>query len=231
MVDLVLAISRGRLLQPTLKLLSKAGVEPARDLQDSRELMCKTNTPGLTLVVVRSSDVPACVAYGGADIGITGSDVLLEKNYSDLICDPVGLGTGKCKLVVAALDQEALQQRRLRKLRVATKFVNTSRSYFARQHGRQIQVVELGGSVEIAPALGIADVIVDLVDTGNTLKANKLLVLEKIADISARMVVNRASYKTRYAAIKPLLQQLGSMAPRGRMTAASAQFTLSEEQY
>ncbi|MGV0005689.1 MAG: ATP phosphoribosyltransferase [Candidatus Porifericomitaceae bacterium WSBS_2022_MAG_OTU9] len=231
MTELVFAIPRGRLLQPILDLLGKVGIEPLRDLRGSRELMCGTSQPGLSLVVVRSSDVPVCVACGGADIGVTGSDVLLEKNCADVICDPIGLGIGKCRLIVAAPDANVLQAARLHKLRIATKFVNTSKRYFAQKHGLQVQIIELGGSVEIAPALGIADAIVDLVDTGNTLKANNLRILEKIADISTRVVINRASYKIKYTAIKPLLGKLAQVAVAGSdgTLTASALLTVSDE--
>ena len=224
---LVFALARGRLMQQSLKLLRQVGVEPTRDLQGSRELMCATTMPGLSLVVIRSSDVPACVAHGGADLGITGSDVLLEKNYGDLVYDPFGLGIGKCRLVVAAPDKDVLQQVRLRRLRIATKFVNTSRAHFAQRHGRQIQLVELGGSVEIAPALGMADAIVDLTDTGKTLEANNMCMLEKIADISARVIVNKASYKTRYAEMQPLLEQLASLVPSAKSPQPSSLLALN----
>lgn len=224
---LVCAIARGRLMRQTLELFRQAGVEPVRDLQGSRELMCATTMPELSLVVVRSSDVPACVAHGGADFGITGSDVLLEKDHGELVCDPFGLGIGKCRLVVAAPDKTVLQQVRLRRLRIATKFVNTSRAHFAQRHGRQIQLVELGGSVEIAPALGMADAIVDLSDTGKTLEANNLCVLEKIADISARVIVNKASYKTRHAEMQPLLERLARLAPAAKAPAPSVLLALS----
>ena len=222
--QIVMALSRGRLLGEALELLQKIGVVPQQDPASTRALMIETTRPGLSLVVMRSSDVPACVVYGAADLGIVGSDVLMEKQNIDTICDPLGLGIGCCRLMLAAPTEQkdVLERPRLRRLRIATKFIASTKRYFAEHHGRQVHIIELGGAVEIAPALGIADAIVDLVESGRTLRENHLSPIVKIADINARVIVNRANQKIKNTTLSQLLRQLKQVAPPLSTGAASA---------
>ncbi|MCS4504726.1 ATP phosphoribosyltransferase [wastewater metagenome] len=199
---LTIALSKGRILEETLPLLAAAGIEPAEDPEASRRLVLPTNDPAVRLVVVRATDVPTYVEYGGADLGVAGKDVLLEYGGQGLY-EPLDLGIARCRLMVAGRPgNEAL-----RRPRVATKFVNITRRYFA-DRGRQAELIKLYGSMELAPLVGLADLIVDLVDTGNTLRANGLEPLEPIADISSRLVVNKASMKMKYRRIRPLIEDL-----------------------
>ena len=200
--DVTLALSKGRILEATLPLLAAAGIEPEVDPGASRKLVFETNRPGLRLLVIRASDVPTFVAYGAADIGISGKDVLIEHGGADLY-EPLDLGIARCKLMTAGLPG-AMDAAGHRPLRVATKYVETTRAYFSRL-GRQVEIIKLYGSMELAPLVGLADVIVDLVDTGNTLRANGLEPFEVIEDISARLVVNKAAQKMKHAEIGELI--------------------------
>jgi ATP phosphoribosyltransferase len=200
--DITLALSKGRILEATLPLLAAAGIEPEVDPESSRKLVFETNRPGLRLLVIRASDVPTFVAYGAADIGISGKDVLIEHGGADLY-EPLDLGIACCKLMTAGLPG-AMDAAGHRPLRVATKYVETTRAYFSRL-GRQVEIIKLYGSMELAPLVGLADVIVDLVDTGNTLRANGLEPFEVIEDISARLVVNKAAQKMKHAEIGELI--------------------------
>lgn len=200
--QITLALSKGRILEATLPLLAAAGIEPEVDPDKSRKLVFETNRPGLRLLVIRASDVPTFVAYGAADIGISGKDVLIEHGGADLY-EPLDLGIACCKLMTAGLPG-AMDAAGHRPLRVATKYVETTRAYFSRL-GRQVEIIKLYGSMELAPLVGLADVIVDLVDTGNTLRANGLEPFEVIEDISARLVVNKAAQKMKHAEIGELI--------------------------
>lgn len=198
-----LALSKGRILEDTLPVLAAAGIEPEVDPETSRKLVFATNRPGLRLLVIRASDVPTFVAYGAADLGVAGKDVLIEHGGADLY-EPLDLGIASCRLMTAGVPG-AMSAARHRPLRVATKYVETTRAHFARI-GRQVEIIKLYGSMELAPLVGLADVIVDLVDTGNTLTANGLAPFEVIEDISARLVVNKAAQKMKHAAIRDLVE-------------------------
>ncbi len=202
---LTIALSKGRILEDTLPLLAAAGIEPAEDPGKSRKLVLPTNQPGVQLVIVRATDVPTYVQYGGADLGVSGKDVLMEYGGQDLY-EPLDLKIARCRLMVAGPAGANLRPGRLR---VATKFVNITRRYFAEQ-GRQVELIKLYGSMELAPLVGMADVIVDLVDTGNTLKANGLVPLEHIADISSRLIVNKASMKIKHRRVKEFIERIGA---------------------
>jgi ATP phosphoribosyltransferase len=201
---LTIALSKGRILEDTLPLLARAGIEPAEDPDASRRLVLPTNRADVQLVIVRATDVPTYVAHGGADLGVAGKDTLLEHGGYGLY-EPLDLGIARCQLMVAGYPDATA---RLRRPRVATKFVNISRRYFAEQ-GRQAELIKLYGSMELAPIVGLADLIVDLVDTGNTLRANGLEPLETIAPISSRLVVNRAAMKMKHQLIEPITRALG----------------------
>ncbi len=199
---LTLALSKGRILEDTLPLLAAAGIEPKDDPLKSRKLRFETNRPDLSMLVIRAADVPTFVEYGAADLGIAGKDVLMEHNGNGLY-EPLDLGIASCKLMVAG-KPDAIEQAGSRRLRVATKYMETTRRHFAAK-GQQVELIKLYGSMELAPLVGLADLIVDLVDTGNTLKANGLVPLETIAEISSRLVVNKASMKMKAGAVKELL--------------------------
>lgn len=202
---LLIALSKGRILDETLPLLAQAGIIPLEDPAQSRKLILDTNQPSIKLVVIRAADVPTYVEYGAADIGVAGKDVLMEHG-SDNLYEMLDLRISRCRLMVAGFP-DALPVRSGMKLRVATKFVNIARQYFAAQ-GVQVEAVKLYGSMELAPIVGLADRIVDIVDTGKTLRANGLVPMESIADISSLLVVNKASLKTKHALIHTLIQDL-----------------------
>jgi len=201
--QLTLALSKGRIFTETLPLLAHAGIEPLDDPDSSRKLILDTNHADVKLVIIRASDVPTYVQYGAADLGVAGKDVLMEHGGEGLY-EPLDLCIARCRLMVAGREPWSEQAQRLR---IATKYVNSTRRYFAEQ-GQQVEVIKLYGSMELAPLVGLADLIVDVVDTGNTLKANGLRPLEKIADISSRLVVNRASMKRKHARVQGFIEQL-----------------------
>ena len=201
---LTIALNKGRILDECLPLLRAAGIEPTEDPAASRKLVFDSKSGGHKLVVMRSSDVPTYVEYGAADVGVTGKDTLLEYGGGAQFYERLDLKIGACRLMTAAPAGTDLDRG---PLRVATKFVNVTRRYFQSQ-GRQVRIIPLSGALEIAPLMGLADCIVDIVDTGNTLKANGLVALDTIADISARVIVNRASMKTRYEAVQSLIETL-----------------------
>lgn len=203
MAGLTIALNRGRILAECLPLLAAAGIRPAEDIAGSRKLVFETAEGDHTLVVMRGSDVPTYVEFGAADVGIVGKDTLLE-HPGDGFYERLDLGIGRCRLMTAAPVGARLDAR---PLRVATKFVRVARSYFEQQ-GRQVTIIPLSGAMEIAPLMNLADCIVDIVDTGNTLKANGLEALDTIADISTRLIVNRASMKTRFDAVQSLIEAL-----------------------
>jgi len=194
---LTIALSKGRILEQTLPLLKKAGLEIANEELNSRKLILDTNLDDVKVIVIRATDVPVFVQHGAADMGIAGKDVLLEHGANGLF-ELLDLGIAKCKLMVAASDKNKLEQNTLK---IATKYVNSAKRYFEAK-GQQIEIIKLYGAMELAPVVGLAHCIVDLVDTGNTLKANGLVPLEHIEDISSRLVVNAASFKTKNAQIK-----------------------------
>lgn len=205
---LTLALSKGRILDQTLPLLASAGIAPLDDPEVSRKLILETTNPRLNLLIIRASDVPTYCQYGAADLGVAGKDVLLEHG-GDGLYEPLDLGIARCRLMVAGLPEAPTQAPGARRLRVATKFVRSAERHFAAK-GQQVEVIKLYGSMELAPLVGLADLIVDLVDSGNTLKANGLVPLEHIADISSRLVVNKASWKMKHAAVTSLIAALRS---------------------
>lgn len=202
-LSLTLALSKGRILDDTLPLLADAGIVPAEDISKSRKLIFDTNLPGVRLLIIRATDVPTYVELGAADLGVSGKDVLIEHGGSGMY-EPLDLQIAACKLMTAAIKGSVQPEGRRR---VATKFVNTAKRWYAEQ-GIQVDLIKLYGGMELAPIMGLADEIVDIVDTGNTLKANGLEPREFIADISSRLVVNRASMKMKYQLIQPLLDRL-----------------------
>ncbi len=200
---LTLALSKGRIFEETLPLLKAAGIEPLDDPETSRKLILATNHPDVRLIIVRASDVPTYVEYGGADLGVAGKDVLMEHPDAELY-EPVDLQIARCKLMTAGRKDAPLPPGRLK---VATKFVESTRRFYAAQ-GQQVDIIKLYGSMELAPLVGLADRIVDVVDTGNTLRANGLEPLELIADISSRLVVNKASMKTKHQRIQQFISHI-----------------------
>jgi len=208
---LIIALSKGRIYKETLPLLAHANIVPTEDPDKSRKLIIDTNDPEVKLLVLRATDVPTYVQYGAADIGVAGKDVLLEQG-GDGLYELLDLKIAQCKLMVAGFadisngkcTQTSQSHRRLR---VATKYINCTKRYFS-EKGQQVEVIKLYGSMELAPIVGLADQIVDVVDTGNTLKANGLKPLEHIADISSRLIVNKAAMKIKHKKIKALIQSI-----------------------
>lgn len=209
---LTLALAKGRIFEEALPLLASAGIRPADDPESSRKLVFATNRPGLRLLLVRAADVPTYVQYGAADLGVAGRDLLAEHGGQGLY-QPLDLGIARCRMAVAvpeAFDYAAAVRRGAR-LRVATKYIRTAREHFGAK-GVQVDLIRLYGSMELAPLVGLADAIVDLVDTGNTLKANRLRVVEEIMDVSSRLIVNPASLKLKRDALSPLVEALAKAA-------------------
>lgn len=198
-----IALSKGRILEETLPLLKVAGIELLEDPSKSRKLIFPTTQEHVDVVIIRATDVPTFVEYGAADLGVAGKDVLMEHGANGLY-EPLDLKIARCKLMVAALKDEPPIQGRLK---VATKFVNITKRYYAEQ-GTQVDVIKLYGSMELAPIVGLAHRIVDVVDTGNTLIANGLKPTEFIADVSSRLVVNKASMKLKHKKITDLIDVL-----------------------
>lgn len=200
---LTIALSKGRIFKDTLPLLAHAGIVPKDDPETSRKLILDTNQDDVKLVVIRATDVPTFVEYGAADLGVAGKDVLLEHGGEGLY-EPLDLNIARCRLMVAGPKDGVEPAGRLR---IATKFVNSTRRYYAAQ-GKQVEIIKLYGSMELAPLVGLADRIVDLVDTGNTLKANGLAPLEHIADISSRLIVNKASLKIKHDRVQTFIDRI-----------------------
>jgi len=205
---LTMALSKGRIFEETLPLLKAAGIQVAENPEQSRKLIIATSDPSLRLIIVRASDVPTYVEYGAADLGIAGKDVLLEHaaQHPGGLYQPIDLNIACCRLAVAVrkgFDYEAAVRQGAR-LRVATKYTQAAREHFAAK-GVYVDLIKLYGSMELAPLVGLADAIVDLVSTGNTLKANDLVAVEDIMPISSRLIVNRAALKTRHTQLQPLL--------------------------
>lgn len=202
--DIVIALSKGRILKQTLPLLAAAGIEPLEDINESRKLIFDTTLPNIRLLVVRPSDAPTYVEYGAADFGVAGKDVLLEANCKNIF-EMVDLNIAKCELMVATrIDQTVLPEQHIR---VASKYVHSAKQHFAAK-GKQVSVIKLYGSMELAPLVGLADCIVDLVDTGNTLKANGLVPIESVCSISSRLIVNRAAFKLKRERLIPIIQAI-----------------------
>ncbi len=208
--ELTIALSKGRIYKQTMPLLAQAGIEPRDDPETSRKLILDTNQPCVKLVIIRATDVPTYVQYGAADLGVAGKDVLLEHG-GDGLYEPLDLNIARCRLMVAGVEGAKPGPERLR---VATKYVNSARRYYAAQ-GRQVEIIKLYGSMELAPLVGLSDLIVDLVESGNTLKANGLIPLEHIADISSRLVVNKASWKMKYRDLMILTEALKAAVGQG----------------
>jgi ATP phosphoribosyltransferase len=213
MSALTLALSKGRIFDETLPLLRAAGIEVLEDPEKSRKLILATNQPDVRVVLVRASDVPTYVQYGGADLGVTGKDTLIEHGSQGLYT-PLDLGIAKCRVSVAvrADFDYASAVRQGARLRVATQYVSIARDFFAAK-GVHVDMIKLYGSMELAPLTGLADAIVDLVSTGNTLKANHLVEVERIMDISARLVVNQASLKLKQAPLRRLIDAFAQATP------------------
>jgi ATP phosphoribosyltransferase len=205
MNGITLALSKGRIFEETTPLLQAAGIVPADDPEKSRKLIIETNRPDVRLIIVRATDVPTYVQYGAADMGIAGKDVLQEHGGAGMY-QPLDLNIARCRMMVAVPNgfdyQQAVKQGA--RLRVATKYVQTAREHFARK-GVHVDLIKLYGSMELAPLVGLADAIVDLVSTGGTLKANNLMAVEEIMAISSRLVVNQAALKLKREKIQPIL--------------------------
>jgi ATP phosphoribosyltransferase len=202
---ITLALSKGRIFDETLPLLMAAGIEVLEDPETSRKLILPTNQPEVRVVLVRATDVPTYVEHGGADLGVTGKDTLIEHGGQGLY-QPLDLQIAKCRMSVAVRDDfdYASAVRQGARLKVATKYTTIAREFFASK-GVHVDLIKLYGSMELAPLTGLADAIVDLVSTGKTLKANQLVEVERIMDISSRLVVNQAALKLKQAAIRPIL--------------------------
>jgi ATP phosphoribosyltransferase len=204
--SLTIAVSKGRIFKEALPLLAAAGVVPREDPDTSRKLVLETVRSDVKLVVIRASDVPTYVEYGAADLGIAGKDVLMEYQ-GDGLYEPLDLKIACCRLIVAGPPKAYKSETRLR---IATKYVFSTRRYFA-ERGKQVEIIKLYGSMELAPLVGLADQIVDLVDTGNTLRANGLEPLEHIADISSRLIANKASMKMKHEAMKAFIARMAGV--------------------
>lgn len=207
---LIIALSKGRIFKETLPLLAHAGIEPVDDPETSRKLILDTNQLDVKLLILRASDVPTYVQYGAADLGVAGKDVLMEHQGEGLY-EPLDLKIACCRLMTAGRTGE--EEITGRRLRIATKYVNSTRRFYAAR-GEQVEIIKLYGSMELAPLVGLADRIVDVVDTGNTLKANGLAPLEHIADISSRLVVNKASMKMKHDSVKAFIDHIAEAVNR-----------------
>ena len=200
---ITIAVSKGRIFDEAIPLLAKIDVIPKEDPKKSRRLIIETNQSDIQILVIRATDVPTYVERGAAALGIAGKDVLLEYQ-GDGFYEPFDLGIAKCQMMLAGLKKES---RNYKRPRIATKYANITQSYFA-NFGQQVEIIKLYGSMELAPILGLADQIVDLVDTGETLKANGLVPLEHIADISSRLIINKAAMKMKNSTIKSFMKKL-----------------------
>jgi len=202
---ITIALSKGRIFDETLPLLAAAGIIPAENPETSRKLIIETNQPAVRVVIVRATDVPTYVQYGAADLGVAGKDVLIEHGGEGLYA-PLDLKIAKCRMMVAVPEgfdyENAVRQGN--RLKVATKYTKTAREHFAAK-GVHIDLIKLYGSMELAPLAGLADAIVDLVSSGGTLKANKLVAVEHVVDISSRLVVNQASLKVKRETLQPII--------------------------
>ncbi len=203
--QLIIALSKGRILDETLPLFEQAGIYPLEDVRKSRKLIFDTNLDHVKLIIIRATDVPTYVELGAADMGVSGKDVLMEHGAKG-IYEPLDLNIARCRLMTAGMKG---QERPEGRIRVATKFINVAKRYYAEQ-GVQADLIKLYGGMELAPIMDLADEIVDIVDTGNTLRANGMEPRELIAHISTRLVVNKAAMTMKHERIKPLLARLDS---------------------
>ncbi|WP_341676139.1 ATP phosphoribosyltransferase [Niveibacterium sp. SC-1] len=203
---ITLALSKGRIFEETLPLLAAAGITPTDDPDKSRKLIIDTNRADVRLLVVRASDTPTYVQYGAADLGIAGKDVLIEHGGADLY-QPLDLNIARCRMCVATRQgfDYAAAVRRGARIRVATKYIDIAREHFAGK-GMHVDLIKLYGSMELAPLVGLADAIVDLVSSGGTLRANNLVEVEEICDISSRLIVNQAALKMKHALLQPVIE-------------------------
>ncbi|HEY0586981.1 MAG TPA: ATP phosphoribosyltransferase [Pseudoduganella sp.] len=205
-MDLILALSKGRIFEDTMPLLEAAGITVTENPETSRKLILPTSDPGIRVLIVRASDVPTYVQHGAADFGVAGKDVLLEHGGEGLY-QPVDLHIAKCRMSVATragFDYETAVRQGAR-LRVATKFTSIAREHFGKK-GVHVDLIKLYGSMELAPLVGLSDAIVDVVSTGSTLRANNLVEVEEIMDISSRLVVNQAALKMKRARLQPIIE-------------------------
>ena len=209
MTQITMALTKGRILKETLPLLKKINIEPLDDVYKSRKLVFSTTRDDLRLLILRGSDVPTYVQYGAADLGVAGKDGLLE-HQGDGYYEPLDLGIARCKLMTAVPKGA---QPVTGRVRVATKYLNVARKYYAQQ-GRQVDLIKLYGAMELAPVLDLAHEIVDIVDTGGTLKANGLEASEQIAEISSRLIVNKAAMKTKNTVIQEIIDALSDLVYR-----------------
>ncbi len=200
---LTIALTKGRIMDETLPLLAAAGIQPLGDIAKSRKLVFDTNQDGVRLLVLRGADVPTYVQFGAADMGVSGKDTLME-NGADGLYEPLDLNIARCKLMTAAIKDIPTRPGRIR---VATKYVNIAKQYYA-SRGRQVDIIKLYGAMELAPIMQLADEIVDIVDTGNTLRANGLEPRDFIADISSRLIVNKASMKMKHVKIQQVIDDI-----------------------
>lgn len=203
---LTLALTKGRILKETLPLLARAGIEPREDIASSRKLVFECTRPDVRLLILRGTDVPTYVRHGAADMGVVGKDVLLEEG-ADGLYEPLDLGISRCRLMTAGPAGWSPGSNRVR---VATKFTNSARRFFA-DRGMNADLIKLYGAMELAPMMGLADIIVDIVDSGNTLRANGLEPIDLIADISTRLVVNKASMRSHHSAISSVVDDLAAV--------------------
>jgi ATP phosphoribosyltransferase len=204
--QITIALSKGRIFKDSLPLLAQIGIEPVDDPETSRKLILETNQPQVKLVLIRASDVPTYVRWGAADLGVAGKDVLMEQG-SEGLYEPLNLNIARCRMMIAGHPGTSLSGRRLR---IATKYVRCAQAFFA-ERGQQIDVIKLYGSMELAPLVGLADLILDLVESGNTLKANGLVPLEHVADISSRLIINKAYWKMKHATLSTLVEKLSQI--------------------
>ena len=203
---LTIALTKGRILKETLPLFAAAGIEPLENIETSRKLIFPTTREGVSFVLLRGSDVPTYVRHGAADVGVVGKDILMEFGDEGLY-EVLDLEIARCRLMTAGIENA--QQRSAAKIRVATKFVNIARDHYAKR-GLQPNIIKLYGAMELAPIMGLADEIVDIVDTGNTLKANGMVPRQHIADISSRLIVNKASMRTRNPLVAGLVSSISA---------------------
>ncbi|MDB2658962.1 ATP phosphoribosyltransferase [Luminiphilus sp.] len=203
---LTIALTKGRILTETLPLFAEAGIEPLESLDKSRKLIFETTVPGVSFVLLRGSDVPTYVRHGAADVGVVGKDLLMEFGDEGFY-EVLDLGIARCRLMTAGSGHD--RRPASAKMRVATKFVNVARAHYSAR-GIQANIIKLYGAMELAPIMNLADEIVDIVDTGNTLKANGMRPLEHIADVSSRLIVNKASMRTRNPIIASLIEQIST---------------------
>lgn len=218
MTGITIALSKGRIFDETAPLLKEAGIVALDNPEKSRKLILKTNHPNVWLIIVRASDVPTYVQYGAADIGIAGKDVLLEHDGAGLY-QPLDLNIARCRMMVAVksdFDYEAAIRQGAR-LKVATKYLQTAQEHFA-EKSMHVDLIKLYGSMELAPLVGLADAIVDLVSSGDTLKANNLIAVEEIMPVSSRLIINQAALKVKRETIQPMLMAFSEAAKKNGMS-------------